>query len=494
MVLRGALSRERSAALKILFLSSEIAPWSKTGGLADVAGALPRALAARGHTVHVVSPLYACVPRDGLSVDGPGLELTFPFGTRRARFHSVQMAPRCRATFVENALFFDRPGLYVEKDEPYPDNAQRFAFFTVAALTFAQQQRFEPDLVHLNDWQTGLGALALKTGYGATTPSLLTIHNLAYQGLFAKSTVAELGIPWSLFTLEGVEYWHELSFLKAGIQYASAVNTVSPTYAREIQTPALGMGFDGIIRARVASSSMFGILNGIDTAEWNPATDVLLPARYSWADLTGRGVCQNALYERARLDPPARGMPLFGIIGRMVEQKGVDLLQAALPPFLEHGARAVVLGSGSTAFERGWRELATRFPRRLSVTVGFDNALAHLIEASSDFFLMPSRFEPCGLNQMYSLAYGAVPIVHAVGGLKDTVVDLSQVNGTGIQFHQPTVDALRGALTRAVELMRDKTRYARVQQQGMRLDFSWSRAAGEYEQVYESITKAGLAF
>jgi len=444
-------------------------------------------MAARGHTVRVVSPLYASVSRAGLTADGPPLELTFPFGTRTAHFFSAQVAPRCTVSFVENALFFDRPGIYVEKDESYPDNAQRFAFFTMAALSGAHQRHFAPDVVHLNDWQTGLGALALQTGYGASTPSLLTIHNLAYQGVFPKSAMVELGIPWSRFDVDGVEFWNELSFLKAGIRFATAVNTVSPTYAQEIQTAVAGMGFEGIIEARNATSPVVGILNGIDTAEWNPATDVLLPARYSAADLSGRGVCRAALYERAHLDPPASGMPLFGVIGRMVEQKGIDLVLAALPPFLEHGARAVVLGSGNQAFEKAWRTLAARFPRRLSVTVGFDNALAHLIEASSDFFLMPSRFEPCGLNQMYSLAYGALPIVHAVGGLKDTVVDVGQVNGTGLVFREPTVDALRGAMTRAVELLRDGPRYARAQQLGMRADFSWGHAAGEYERVYQSL-------
>ncbi len=463
-----------------------MAPFSKTGGLADVAGALPVALAERGHTVRVMTPLYASVSHGGLKVDGAPLALTFPFGTQTAHFRSIEVAPRCTVTFVENSFFYDRPGIYVEKDESYVDNAERFAFFTMAALSGAQQRGFAADVVHLNDWQTGLGALALRTGYGARTPSLLTIHNLAYQGLFPKQMVKALGIPPSVFTIEGVEYYDELSFLKAGIQYADAVNTVSPTYAQEIRSPPHGTGFDGIIRGRTASP-VVGILNGIDTREWNPATDVLLPAQYSAADLSGRQACKLALYEQTHLTPPAPGMPLFGIVGRMVEQKGVDLLQAALPPFLEHGARVVVLGSGNQAFERAWRELQARFPHRLSVTIGFNNALAHLIEASSDFFLMPSRFEPCGLNQMYSLAYGAVPVVHAVGGLKDTVLDIAHANGTGLQFREPTVDALRGAMTRAVELLRDTPRYARVQQQGMRSDFSWLHAAGEYERVYQSL-------
>ncbi len=453
-----------------------------------MAGALPAALAQRGHHVRVMTPLYAGVPRDALVDEAKPLTLTFPFGEVAAGYHSVEPRPRLTVTFVENAAFFDRPTLYGPPDQDFADNAERFAFFTLAALSGATHLGFEPDVVHLNDWQTGLGALALKTGYRPAPPTLFTIHNLAYQGNFDASVMGRLGIPWSHFTVDGLEYWQKVSFLKAGIQFADAVSTVSPQYAREIQTPEFGMGFDGLVRHR--APVLHGLLNGIDSTEWNPATDVLLPATFSAADLSGREVCRRTLLERAKLQAPAPGMPVFGIIGRMVEQKGVDLLHATLPAFFEHGACAVVLGSGAPRFENEWRALQARFSSRLSVTVGFDNALAHLIEAGADFFIMPSRFEPCGLNQMYSLAYGAVPVVHAVGGLRDTVVDLRDANGTGVWFHEPTADALRGALGRAVDLFRDPPRYARVRATGMRQDFSWQHAAGGYEDVYRALAAA----
>jgi starch synthase len=459
--------------MRILFLSAEVAPFSKTGGLADVAGALPRALAELGHEVRVVTPLYRSVDRTHLRPEGPPLTLTFPFGTHEVHFSATTLERGHRTVFVDVPALFDRPALY-----GHPDDARRFALFTVAALSWAQRERFDPDVVWGNDWQTGLMPIALQSGYAHTAlgraRSLFTIHNLAYQGNFPRAEVEALGIPWTSFGLEGVEFYGNLGFMKAALVRADVVTTVSPTYAKEIQTPEGGMGLDGVLRSR--TKGVVGILNGIDATEWNCATDLLLPARYTAADRAGRAVCRVALLDSFGLSHEATG-PVFGVVGRMVDQKGADLMQAALPTFLEQGARAVVLGSGDASLENGWRALAARFPNRLGVKIGFDNALAHLIEAGSDFFLMPSRFEPCGLNQMYSLVYGSVPIVHAVGGLKDTVTDVSDAKGTGLVFGPATTDGLFGAMVRAVELFRDRPRYLAVQQRGMASDFSWGHAA-----------------
>ncbi len=478
--------------MRILFLSSEVAPWSKSGGLGDVAGALPFALAARGHEVRVMTPLYGSVPREGLSPEGGPVRLRFPVGEWEARYLSAAPREGCTVTFVEQPHFFGRAGLYGDKHHDYGDNALRFTFFTMAALTGAQAQGFFPDVVHLNDWQVGLGALALKTGYQGSrlgrAQSVFTIHNLAYQGNFPRHEVDVVGLPWDRFGVDGVEFYHQLSFMKAGLQFGDALTTVSPTYAREIQTKEGGVGLDGLLQQR--AGVLHGILNGVDTREWNPATDVLLPARFSSVDLGGRALCRQALLERCHLSAPVAGMPVFGLVGRMVEQKGVDLVQAALPALLEQGASAVVLGSGARHFEETWQLLSRRFPRRLHVHVGFDNSLAHLIEAGSDFFLMPSRFEPCGLNQMYSLLYGAVPLVREVGGLADTVRDAASADGTGLTFREPTIEAFRGALYRAVSLYREPEHYARVRARGMAQDLSWARAAAQYETLYASLVGA----
>lgn len=475
--------------MRILFPASEVVPFSKTGGLADVSGALPHALAARGHEVRIVTPLYRSVSREGLR-EGRLLSLEFPFGRIEVRTWERVLADRVTIVFVDVPAFFDRAQLYGDPSD-YADNARRFTTLTMAALTDAQAAGFVPDIVHCHDWQTGLAPLALKRGYASVFPhakSVLTVHNLAYQGGFQKSALPDLGIPWSDFTPGGVEYWDHLSMLKAGIVFADAVTTVSPTYAKEISTSAGGMGLDGVLRAK--PDGVIGIVNGIDTDEWSPATDVYLPARFSDVDLEGRAVCRAKLLEEARLPPPSHGMPLFGVIGRMVEQKGADLLHAALPVFLEHGASVVVLGSGNASLEKGWKLLEARYPMRCSVKVGYDTGLAHLIEAGSDFFLMPSRFEPCGLNQMYSQRYGCIPIVHGVGGLLDTVADVRGGEGTGIVFHGATVDAVQGALRRALELFHSPAQLEQVRQRGMRRDFSWAGSAALYERVYSHVMGA----
>jgi starch synthase len=469
--------------MRLLFLSSEVAPYSKSGGLGDVAGSLPAAMAALGHEVKVLSPLYRSVSRLGLGPASEPLAIHFPFGAVEATFREAAVEPGLTQVFVDIPASFDRATYY-----GFGDDDLRFAGYTMAALSWAQRSGFEADVVWCHDWQTGLAPLALRTGYGhaplGRARTIFTIHNLAYQGNFPRQAMETLGIPWSHFTPDGVEFWGQLGFLKAGLRYADLLTTVSPSYAREIQTPEGGMGLDGLLRSR--ASRLSGVLNGVDTREWNPATDVLLPARFSALDLAGRSANRAALLAAFGLDAPGPGFPLFGVVGRMVDQKGADLMQSALPAFLEQGAGVVVLGSGEADIVERWKALQQRFPRRLGLRLGFDNALAHLIEAGSDFFLMPSRFEPCGLNQMYSLLYGSVPVVRAVGGLQDTVTDVQVPDGTGIVFGPPTVPALVQALLRAVELYRSPSQLRAVQARGMARDLSWAAAAKAYQALLEA--------
>ncbi len=477
--------------MRILYLTSELAPFSKTGGLADVASALPAALALDGHEVVVMTPLYGSVPRSGLQPTGIGFTLQFPFGAVTARLHRRPLSAHHHGLFIEQPGLFDRSGLYQDGQVDYTDNAHRFAFFGAAALTACQQLDFIPDIVHLNDWQCGLAALALARGYRSTalarTRSVFTIHNLAYQGVFPKAVMGELGLPWNAFTPDGLEFYDQVSFLKAGLTYSDALTTVSPTYAREILTPEGGYGLDGVLRQR--ATVLHGVLNGIDATEWNPATDPHLAARFSSAAPAGKRPCKDALFEHFSLDRAVGGEPppLFGIISRLAGQKGIDLLLAALPRLFEQGARAVVLGNGEVRLEEAFRALRDRFPRHLGLKLGFDSALAHQIEAGCDFFLMPSLYEPCGLNQLYSLRYGTVPVVRATGGLEDTVVDLSLERGTGIKFDAFSVADLNGAIDRALELYRAPAQLEAVRRRGMEADFSWTSSAKQYGKLYDEL-------
>jgi starch synthase len=479
---------------RVLMIGSEALPFAKTGGLADVLGALPPALARLGWDATVALPKYRGVDAGAILERFP---VTVGGFTRDVAVHEAPLADGARAWLVDCPDLFDREAPYGVGGTDYPDNALRFAMLVRATLEFAGRQSPAPSIVHAHDWQAGLAPVYLKTLYATHpvlggTPSVFTIHNLAYQGLFDGDWLPRLDLGWELFTLDRLEYWRRISFLKGGINYADMITTVSPRYAEEIQTPPLGFGFDGILRQRRAD--LVGILNAIDTTEWDPARDRYLPEPYSAAALGGKKASKAAVMARYGLstDDEAMKRPLIGMVSRMVDQKGFDLIAALAGRFPELDASFVVLGTGEARYQDLWTLLAARFADRIGARIGFDEGLAHLIEGGADVFLMPSQFEPCGLNQMYSLRYGTVPVVRQVGGLADTVRDYgSSQKPNGFVFRDYTPSALLDALTRALTLYRDRRKWRNLQVVGMREDHSWDRSAGEYVKMYERALAGG---
>ena len=469
-------------------VASEVHPFAKTGGLADVMGALPRALVRLGHTVDVVMPRYR-----GITAGSLIGRLTVTLGGQIDHVDvSAVVEDRVRTVFVSHAPYFERDYLYGAASRDYPDNPERFAFLCQAALTWAASTGDRYDIVHAHDWQAGLVPLLLERMSPAwpvsTRPAtVFTVHNLAYQGVFDASWLPRLGLGWDLMRQEALEYWSRISFLKGGVVFSDLVTTVSPTYATEIQTPALGFGFDGILRQR--SSDLVGILNGIDYDQWDPERDLNLPVPFSASKMAGKAAAKRRVLESFGLPRTleARHRPLVAMISRMVDQKGFDLLGQIAETLPALGAMFVLLGSGDPRYEAQWRALAAAHPTRIGVRIGFDEALAHLVEGGADLFLMPSRFEPCGLNQMYSLRYGTVPVVRATGGLFDTVrdVDPRTGKGTGFVFRDYSPVALLGALARGLEMFENRPAWRRIQKAGMREDFSWDASARAYVSVYE---------
>jgi starch synthase len=473
-------------------VASEVHPFAKTGGLADVLGALPRALVKLGHHVDVVMPKYR-----GISVGQSIGQIAVTLGGQVDVAEVSSVIDRgVRVVFISHPAYFERDYLYGMASRDYPDNPERFAFLSQAALTWAASTGQPYDIVHAHDWQAGLVPLLTRRtvpAWQATPPAtVFTIHNLAYQGVFDASWLPRLGLSWDLMRVDALEYWSRISFLKSGIVFSGIITTVSPRYAEEIQTPEVGFGFDGILRAR--SADLVGILNGIDYDQWDPERDLNLPVPFSASNMAGKAAAKRKVLETfgLRVTPVLRRRPLVAMISRMVDQKGFDLLDQLSDALPALHASIVLLGSGEPRYEARWKELATRHPNRIGVKIGFDDGLAHLVEGGADMFLMPSRFEPCGLNQMYSLRYGTVPIVRATGGLFDTVhdVDRSTGRGTGFTFVDYSPVALIGALGRALEMFENRQAWRRVQRAGMRNDFSWDASAREYVKVYERTVTA----
>jgi starch synthase len=483
-------------SVSILMVGSEALPFSKTGGLADVLGALPLALGALGHKVALVTPRHRGVVAQGVSrsirVSGVGGAVA------ETKIIEQPLAENVTAILVERPELYDRESLYGAGGD-YPDNPRRFAFLCKAALEYALQSEHTFDVLHGHDWQAGLAPVYLRTRY-ASEPKLramatvFTIHNLAYQGIFPAEWLGPLELGPELMSMDALEFWGQLSFLKGGIVFSDRVTTVSPTYAREIQTKENGAGFDGILSAR--SKDLSGILNGIDTSQWDPRRDRYLPEPYDEQNLEGKDAARRALWEILAPDSavdPAR--PLVGIVSRLVDQKGFDLIAEVVEALPEYGSFAV-LGTGEPVYERMWRELAVGYPGRIAVKIGFDEGLAHLIEGASDIFLMPSRFEPCGLNQMYSMRYGTVPVVRATGGLADTVADYNPATGigTGFAFVDYTAAALFESMQRARTAFANPRVWKKLQVAGMRQDFSWDRSAREYVKLYENALEGPRAY
>jgi starch synthase len=473
--------------VRILFVASEAAPYAKTGGLGDVIGALPRALAARGHELLVVLPKYNVIDAQahGLRDTGRRVEVQFPSMTAGAHVFVHVPSERLRYLFLQNP-WYDRKELYGEGGKDYRDNHKRFALLCAGALEAAKQQNFVPDAVHAHDWQTALVPLILKRGWmGRPAPfrarAIFTIHNMAYQGIFPREAMGELGLPGDLFNPDALEFYGNLNLMKGGLVFADKLTTVSPTYAREIvQSTETGAGLDGLLRHR--AQDLTGIMNGVDYQMWSPETDALIDQRYSANDLAGKSVDKAALQRELGLEVDA-GALLCAAIGRFVHQKGYDILAQAVPQLVERKVQLALLGTGDAALEAEFLALAEKYPGRVSAQVRFDDRLAHRIEAGADVFVMPSRFEPCGLNQLYSLRYGTLPLVHAVGGLNDSISEGD--DGWGFRFNEDTPEAFVSAIDRALALFKDGARWQAAMKRAMARDHSWDRAAAEYEALYK---------
>lgn len=473
---------------KILFVSSEVFPLMKTGGLGDISSSLPAALQSFGQEVRVLTPAYA----DALATLGKVREISIT--QAGSRLHLVETESPETAVpiwLLVHPDFSDRPGNpYLAPDgRPWYDNAERFAFLARAAVDIAMDRvglNWRPDVVHCNDWQTGL-IPPLLGDERARPATVFTVHNMAYQGVFPYDVFKKLALPARFWSPEALEFYNQMSFIKGGLVFADRINTVSPTYAEEIQTDEFGCGLQGLLRQR--RDRLRGIINGIDDVTWNPRRDALIAAPYDETALEQKAVNKVALRRQLGLTDGAEA-PVIAVVGRLVQQKGVDLIIDALPNLLEMQVQLAILGTGETLYEQKLQQAARRYPGHIGVRIGYDEGLAHLAEAGADMFLMPSRFEPCGLNQMYSQRYGTVPIVRRVGGLADTVEDANPTNLTlgrasGIVFHEPSASALTQAVQRALALYHDPTAWQRIQRTGMGKDFSWRQSARHYVDLYD---------
>jgi len=499
-----------TAPLRIAYVSSEVAPFAKTGGLGDVVGALPRAVADLGHRCAVFLPLYRSAREAHLSLEATDISVVVPIAGQKLSgriWRSRLPSSAVPVYLLDNSEYFERDdpaaghGLYQYRlpngrMRDYADNCQRFIFFNRAVLEALPQLGFWPDVLHCNDWQTGLMPAYVRELYSAQDPryaairTLYTIHNLAYQGVFWHWDMTLTGLDWRLFNWQQLEFYGKLNLMKAGIVFADMVSTVSAKYAQEIQTAEHGCGLEEVLRHY--RHKLVGIINGVDYTDWNPATDKRLPAQYD-ADtvVEGKARCKAAL--QVRLGLPVRAQtPLIGMITRLVEQKGLDLLALAAPQLLEENLQLVILGTGDAIYHELCRRLIHRSPQKVAAVLKFDEALAHQIEAGADMFLMPSRFEPAGLNQLYSLKYGTVPIVRCTGGLSDTVTDanaqtLASGTATGFVFKDYTAAALLQAVRRALTAFNDEKTWRQLQRTGMLQDWSWQRRAVEYEALYRRL-------
>lgn len=491
------LPTAKRSAMNLLFATAEAVPFCKTGGLGDVCGSLPRELAARGHNVSLVLPGFRQALNSGQPIEPTGIDFEVPIAGNPVQgtlLKSTLPNSDVPVYLVEQPTYFDRPELYWENGADYNDNCERFVFFNRAVLEVIELVAPETELVHAHDWTTGLVPVYLKELAGrqvdfSQIASLYTIHNLAYQGAFWHWDMELTGLDWKLFNWQQLEFYGQLNFMKSALAFADALSTVSPTYAREIQTQEHGCGLDGVLRGR--SDDLFGVLNGCDYSDWNPETDPHIAQQYSVETFSiGKAECKRALQEELGL--PQRGdAPLLSIVGRLADQKGFDLIAPLIERYAERGdVQWAILGTGQPEYHQLLSDLANRFPENVGVRLEFSNPLAHRIESGGDMFLMPSRYEPCGLNQMYSLRYGNVPIVRETGGLADTITNahgetLANGSANGFSFHDYSIDALASSIERALALYRSPDQWRALIVTGMQQDWSWARSAERYGEVYQ---------
>ena len=483
------------AELKVLMVTPEAVPFAKTGGLADVAGSLPPALTHHGVETALVLPAYRTILESGYSWRPmiTNMEVPLGYATLRANVLETVTSEGIRVYLIDREDLFNRPSLYGDRHGDYYDNLERFSFFCHGALRLTNQLSITPDVLHLHDWQTGLIPALLKGPYAdwpnlSGMPTVFTIHNLAYQGNFPSDRFAVTGLYYpQFFHADGLEIWGQFSLLKSGIVYAHAVTTVSPTYAKEIQTDDQGMSMAGILRQR--GGDVRGILNGVDYTIWNPETDMHLAATYNMDNLSGKRQCKASLIKELQLDETSMKTPLLCMISRMDGQKGFDLLVSIVDAVMETGASLVILGSGNEWVEKSLEAARMRFPGRIALRYGFDANLAHRITAGADIFLMPSRYEPCGLTQLYAMKYGTIPVVRGTGGLEDTVspFDAATGKGNGFKFYPYDSKAFLDVIVQAVGFYRNRERWKKLMHNGMKMDFSWDRSAREYADIYRTI-------
>jgi starch synthase len=477
--------------MKIAMLSPEIAPFAKTGGLADVVSTLAHALSRKGHDLCLIMPAYRCVFLGDFTFEEPSLKVSVGFCERSVESSVLRL--RCGRDIVVHLVradhYYDRDDLYATAEGDYPDNAERFAFFNRAALEILRQ--WQPDIIHCHDWHTALTPVFLKTQAErypelARAKTVFTVHNMAFQGIFGADHWQPLGLPWDYFAPQFLEYYGHINFLKGGLLFADKITTVSPSYAREIMKMEQGFGLDGVLRER--AGDIVGILNGVDYHQWNPEWDPHIAKCYCESNLTTKRQCKKSLQRLAGL-PEKATLPLFALLCRLASQQGIDLIEKILDPLVECDVQWVVCGAGEPRYQKIFAEAARQYPNKVAVMVEGDELLTHRILAGADILLMPSRYEPCGLHQLFALKYGTIPVVHAVGGLKDTVVDFDSrdADGTGFRFDSHDPRSLLGAIDRALQVYRNKRAWSALRKRAMGRDFSWNRSAEEYTCVYQEL-------
>jgi starch synthase len=489
--------------LRVLFAAPEAVPFAKTGGLADVAGALPKFLQRLGCEIKLVMPYYRMVKNSGFPIQRLDEEIEVPVGNEiiKADLYQGQLDQDIPVYLIGREEFFDREYLYSTPKGDYFDNAERFIFFSKAALLFCQYANFPPDIIHHHEWQTGLIPAYLKSIYRndpffSRTGVVFTIHNIAYQGLFKKEKFRLTGLPEEMYNPEGIEFWERINLMKAGIVYADVINTVSQKYSEEIQTPEYGYGLEGILRKR--KEDLYGILNGVDYEDWDPSHDPHLVARYHLKDLSGKRACKKDLLKEFHLPEALEKVPLLGMISRLADQKGFDLLAEIIDELFTLDIGFVLLGTGEQKYHELFNQVARKYPHRTGIRIAYDERLAHKIEAGADLFLMPSKYEPCGLNQIYSLKYGTIPVVRATGGLDDTIVSYDPAigKGNGFKFSRYDAKELLNQIKVAVGFFYQPDHWRQIVRNAMMADFSWQRSAKAYLQLYQKALekKQGLRF